>query len=296
MNEIASVDGISLAMTLLNSSAEILESSGIVRPRWTAEQLLSHRLGCRPVELYLEPPSVTSEQAVRFKADVAARAHGMPLQYLMGSAGFYGREFLVGPGLFIPRPETEVLIDVALGLLRDTAALLRQAQGERKIVVDVGTGSGAIAVTLALELPGIQVQAIDKSPTALSFARRNADRHGCLISFIQGDLLEPLAPNSADLIVANLPYLNPAQAPTWPRELHWEPWLALDGGLDGLSLIQKLMTQAASVLKQDGKLLLEIGAGQSRQIQPDADASRFRVDQVVSDLAGLERVMVLWKN
>jgi len=247
---------------------------------------LSRRLGCRPVELYLEPPPIAAEQAVRFKADVAARAHSVPLQYLMGSASFYGREFLVGPGVFIPRPETEVLVDVTL----------RQAQGQRDVVIDVGTGSGAVAITLALESPGIQVQAIDKSPTALSFARRNADRHGCSVSFLEGDLLEPCASNSAGMIVANLPYLNPQEAAAWPRELHWEPWLALDGDQEGMSLIQKLILQAGSVLKQDGRLLLEIGAGQVQQIQRYADAGGFRVSQVVSDLAGLERVMVLWKN
>ena len=323
-------------LQFLNWGFQQLELAEVLRPRWTAEQLLSHRLGCRPVQLYLEPPPLSDEQAIRFRADVAARAHGMPLQYLIGSTEFYGREFLVGPGVFIPRPETEVLIDTVLKMerqrggfagiggragtdlvsgplhsLRETRERGRRferpaspgpaAYGEASplplpLIVDVGTGSGAIAVTLAMECPGAQVQAIDKSPTALSFARRNAERHGCEISFMEGDLLAAVAPNSADLIVANLPYLNPADAPTWSRELHWEPWLALDGGQEGLSLIQKLMRQAASVLKQDGKLLLEIGAGQSRQIQQDAGASGFRADQIILDLAGLERVMVLWKN
>ena len=276
---------------LLKPAAELLEKSGIHRPQWTAEQLLSHHLDCRPVELYLDSPEISSEQAIRFQADVAARANGVPLQYLQGSAGFYGREFLVGPGVFIPRPETEILVETVLGVIASD-----QRELSNLVLADIGTGSGAIAVTLALESPGLRIYAIDQSPLALSFSRRNSARHGCSVSFLQGNCATPLSPGSVDLITANLPYLDPTEALLWPPELAWEPWLALDGGRGGTALIETLIQQAYPVLRPNGKLILEIGLGQLEQISSFAQSHLFRVKEVVKDLAGLERVVVLWRN
>lgn len=301
-----------LAMTVLRPAAEKLRASGIVRPRWTAEQLLSHRLGCAPIDLYLEesPPSVIAGSeiplpviarlakqgeaisfdglgtgsAISFQADVAARAGGVPLQYLLGTAEFYGREFFVGPGVFIPRPETEVLVEVALDGLRAY---------QEPVLLDVGTGCGAMAVTLALEHPKAYVLGSDLSACALSFARRNANRYGVKVSFLQGKLVESLALESVDCIVANLPYLNPQEVPTWPRELHWEPWVALDGGEEGLSLIKALIRQAASVLRPGGRLILEIGESQSNSVREIARPNGLSFERIVPDLAGLERVVIL---
>ncbi len=269
-------------MKLLRAATELLEKAGACRPRWTAEQLLAHRLNCKPIELYVESPPINSRQAIQFQTDVAARATGVPLQYLLGSTEFYGREFLVGPGVFIPRLETEILIEVVLELLP------RQAT-----VMDVGTGSGAIAVTLALERPRVRSVGIDRSSHALSSARRNADRHHAAVTFIQGDLLHSLSEETMDLIVANLPYLDPSRASDWPRELHWEPWAALDGGEAGLSLIQKLIGQSAFVLKPGGSLVLEIGAGQAALVSEFARTNGFKLDRVVPDLSGFDRVAVL---
>jgi len=290
-------------MTLLRAAEAALERAGVLRPRWTAEQLLAHRLGCEPVELYLEPSSVIArtqtpnevrgkqDEAIAFLADAAARAGGVPLQYLLGDTEFYGRKFFVGPGVFIPRPETEVLIDVVLDVIART-----QSARSNPILIDVGTGCGAIAVTLALEVPKLQCVAVDRSVYALSFARRNARHHYAAVSFCQGDFLQSVAKRRADLLVANLPYLDSAKVSDWPRELHWEPWLALDGGEAGLSLIQNLIRQAGFVLKPEGKLILEIGAGQAELVSHFARANGFKPEQVVDDLAGLDRVVVLWKN
>ncbi len=275
---------------LLASAAEALQAAGISRPRWTAEQLLSSRLGCRPIELYLELPPVRSEQAVRFQTDVAARVSGVPLQYLTQSGAFYGRDFEVGPGVFIPRPETEILVEVALDLAHRQTAGLPNA---RPVVVDVGTGSRAIAVTLKLEQPKLDVVAIDRSEIALSFARQNAQRHHCLIRLLKGDLIDPLAPRSADLIVANLPYLDPGKAAMWPPELHWEPWLALDGGEGGLSMISALIQRVPLVLKPLGQALLEIGMEQASAVRDIAQENGLIVERVVRDLAGMDRVVVL---
>ena len=150
-------------LDLIQQGTRLLEQEQVHRPQWTAEQLLAERVGCLPVDLYTLKVKILEGDRILYLADVAARASGVPLQYLLGTADFYGRRFAVGPGVFNPRPETEVLVETALGLLEGTAA-----------VADVGTGSGAIAVTLAKERPRLEVAAVECSSVALHFARRNA--------------------------------------------------------------------------------------------------------------------------
>ena len=270
---------------LIRPAVEVLEGSQVPRPQWTAEQLLAHRAGCLPVELYAEPPALDDKVQARFQMDVAARAAGVPLQYLMGMAGFYGRDLFVGPGVFNPRPETEVLVEMALDVIGPRHDRLR--------VVDVGTGSGAIAVTLALERPDLRVVGVERSEIALFFARRNARHHGAGVRFVHGDLLEPLAPASADLIVANLPYLDPEESAQWPKELHWEPWIALDGGAEGMDRIRDLLSAAGSVLTPGGRVILEIGMGQVGRVCRLAEERALHVVHVTRDLAGIDRVVVL---
>ena len=288
---------------LIQEGTRALGEAGIERPQWTAEQLLSDRLGCLPVDLYVQAPAVPPEESLRYRADVAARAGGMPLQYLLGSADFYGRHFAVGPGVFNPRPETEVLVEVTLDVLSVRGELVparggSASGGEPRTlqVADIGAGSGAIAVTLAKERPQLRLIAVERSDVALHFARRNAAAHGCDIRFLQGNLLEGFEPESLDAIVANLPYLDPEQAGSWPRELAWEPWLALDGGAEGVELIGTLIRQAATVLKPGGPMILEIGMDQANSVRTVAEQNGFRVDRIVKDLAGLDRIVVLWKN
>jgi release factor glutamine methyltransferase len=276
---------------LLASATKALEAADLPRPRWTAEQILANRLSCQPVELYLEAPPVNDSQRIRFEADLAARLNGVPLQYITGLAGFYGRDFVVGPGVFIPRPETEVLVDAVLYV----AAHLSGPGGRNRLdVADVGTGSGAIAVTLALERRNLRVAGIDRSLLALWFARCNAVRQGVRVDFLEGDLLSPLAPESLDIIVSNMPYLDAAKAADWPRELAWEPWLALDGGPEqGTEYIKRLITQAPAALKPGGFLILEIGDDQAALVRAAAQKIGFKVERVVHDLAGRDRVLVL---
>ncbi|MBI1953694.1 MAG: peptide chain release factor N(5)-glutamine methyltransferase [Candidatus Omnitrophica bacterium] len=273
------------AQTLLRWGARRLEASAVPNSFWTAEQLLAGRLGCQTVELHVESPSVPEEVRALFETDVASRSGGMPLQYLTQTAGFYGRDFAVGPGVFIPRPETEVLVETALEILTHSP-----------LVVDVGTGSGAIAITLALERPGLQVLGVDQFSIPLRFARANARRHGARVQWVQADLGSALAARSVDLLAANLPYLDPAQSDSWGRELFWEPWAALNGGSGGLHEALRLLRQASAVLKPDGGLLLEIVPDQVEPLKALARANGFRWDRVVRDLAGLDRVVLLWKN
>ncbi len=274
---------------ILRAGSDLLQKRKIRRPLWIAEQLLAHHLRCLPIELYLEAPPIQHKQAVRFQSDIAAHSNGVPFQYLLGTGSFYGRDFFVGPGVFIPRPETEVLVESALDFC-NAEKLLRN---ESISVLEVGTGSGAIAITLVLEQPSLDVEAIDLSFHALFYARRNARRHGSSVLFHSGDLLDSREPASADLIVANLPYMDPKTSGEWPRELFWEPWMALDGGNQGIFLIQKLIRQAVKVLRPQGRIILEIGMGQVEAMTSAVLSSGFSIEQVVQDLSGMDRVVVL---
>jgi release factor glutamine methyltransferase len=250
-----------------------------------APLLLMHVLGVDRAALLTHPErELTPEQATSFCALIEQRAAGVPVPYLTGSRAFYDLDFAVTPDVLIPRPETEHLIESALQWARRDVRL-----------VDVGTGSGAIAVTLAVHLPEARVWAVDVSAAALEVARQNAIRHGAAerITFVQGDLLEPLiaADQPIDLVVANLPYIASDELKVLPVALH-EPLLALDGGADGLDLIRRLLDQAPRVLAQEGLLLMEIAAGQgarvcalSRVTFPGAHVTLIR------DYAGLDRVV-----
>ncbi len=285
-------------LELIREATEILQDAQVHQPQWTAEQLLGFQLGKMPVELYADNPSVRPQEELRFRADVAARAGGMPLQYLLGTASFYGREFSVGPGVFIPRPETEILVDVALELLKACPV----SGHALPVVVDVGTGCGTIAVTLVLEEPRLRVMGVDISRQALSFAQENGARHQAQVAWIQGNLLSSVTSDSADLVVANLPYLDPETAAQWPQELAWEPWLALNGGRYGVEAMDRLMQEANRVIRPGGFLILEIGGAQAGLLRTLADRHRLQVRLVENDLAGLERIAVLkpgvkeWKN
>ncbi len=250
--------------------------------------LLAHVLGCDRALLLAHPEhSLTPEQQVAFRTLIARRAEGAPVAYLTGRRAFFDLELLVTPDVLIPRPETEHLVELALAWARERGGRLR--------LIDVGTGSGAIALALARHLPGAQVWAADLSFAALQVARLNAARHGLSerVHFLQADLLTacggPTPP--FDLIVANLPYIPALTLADLPVARH-EPLLALDGGPDGLTLIRRLMAQAPRVLATNGLLLLEIEATQGEQVTAlAAQAFPGTLIQAHQDYAGLLRVL-----
>lgn len=227
---------------------------------------------------------LSQDEATAFEALVLRRAAGTPIPYLTGRRAFYDRDFLVTPAVLIPRPETEHLIEIALDWARGRHGLR---------IVDVGTGSGAIAVTLAAHLPGASVWAVDQSPETLDVARQNAARYDVPVTFVQGDLLEPLAGESMDLIAANLPYIATDEL-AGLAVARYEPRLALDGGPDGLALIRRLLAQAPGVLAPAGLALLEIGAGQGAAVCALAESAfpGARV-RLLADYAGLDRVVCI---
>lgn len=272
---------------VVREAAERLAAAGVERPRWTAEQLTAAVLGCEPIALTVDPPRCDPARAAELQHRVARRAAGVPLQQLVGVAGFFGREFRVAPGVFIPRPETERVVEVAL------AELAGLGVGPAT-VYDVGTGTGVIAISLTAEHPVGTMVALEISRPALAVARQNGRRAGVeeKVQWVCADLLAPCRPARADLIVANLPYLPSSELPWLPREVRWDPRAALDGGADGLDVIRRLLSQAGTVLRPGGAVVLEVGPGQARQLVRDA-AGPWGQPRIVADDTGVERVVVL---
>ncbi|TAM58868.1 peptide chain release factor N(5)-glutamine methyltransferase [bacterium] len=239
----------------IGAASELLRASS-ESPLLDTQLLLSHVLKReRPWLLAHGDADLARREYGHFKRLVERRAEGVPVAYLTQSAGFYGREFTVHSGVLVPRPETEHLVERALAEI-DRA----QLGGEAVRVLDVGTGSGAIAVTVACERPNLRVVATDRSVDALQVARTNAVRHGVArrVLLLCGDLHEPAAPHAPfDLVLANLPYVPTAALPHAPQSAGYEPQLALDGGDDGLALYRRLLPALPRLLREGGAVLME---------------------------------------
>jgi len=256
------------AREALAQAVERLRLAGVEDAPLEARILLEYALGMTRARLLARPllPLATAAQA-SYAALIDRRARREPLPYVLGRQPFRRLDLLVDRRALIPRPETELLVELALGYLTPLppshpfGGLRRVGKGER-IAADVGTGSGAIAISLAVEAPLLRVLATDLSSDALALARENARRHDVAdrVTFLLGDLLDPLS-EPVDLIVANLPYVPTAEAASQP-ELSWEPRLALDGGPDGLDAYRRFLEQTPEALRPGGCLLFEIGAGQ----------------------------------
>jgi len=262
-------------------------------PLLEAEVLLAHVMQISRTSLLAHPERVVAtSQLSEYRRLIGRRASGYPLPYITGRVEFYGLEFEVTPEVLIPRPETETLVDLALA-------------SRPRNVVDVGTGSGCIAVSLAVHLPAAMVRAVEISPAALAVARRNAERHGVSrrVRLLVGDVLTP-RPDPVDLIVSNPPYIPTSQCASLPASVRdHEPRLALDGGPDGLEIIRRLLAQAPAVLRRpernsrsegrpECRMLIEIGADQGEAVSRLARAFFPRATiRIHPDLAGRDRVL-----
>jgi release factor glutamine methyltransferase len=272
----------------LNQARQQLKEKGTGSPALDAEVLLSSVTGLDRAGLYREwERRLPGEEEARFFELVRRRGLSEPVAYLTGHKEFMGLDFTVGPSVLVPRPETELLVETALEVLPPSAK-----------IIDVGTGSGAIAVSLASFLEGAVVYATDRSPEALDVARLNAARLGvgerCF--FYHGNLLEPLSGlglrGRVDLIAANLPYIGREEYPGLPEEVRlYEPPPALDGGAGGLDLYRRLIPAAPEFLKKGGLLLMEIGCRQGQALSALLSVPVWKVT-VRKDLAGLDRLVV----
>ena len=270
----------------LAHARSMLVASNIEDAPLETELLLRDALKISRVQLYSEPDrELSPEQQEAFWHLVERRVNHEPTAYITGHREFYGLDFYVNPGVLIPRPESELLVEKAIELARSNAL---------SIIADVGTGCGAIAVSLALSLPQTKIYATDISASALKVALSNCQRHGVedRVSLLVGDMLDPL-PEPVDLIVANMPYVRESELPR-ANPASSEPRLALDGGSDGLEKIRRLCSQVSDRLRPAGRFLLEIGKGQGRAVTtflhnlfPSAKV------ELTPDLSGIDRVVSL---
>jgi release factor glutamine methyltransferase len=278
----------------LRAAIARLEESDVPSAPLAAELLLMHVLQRDRTWLYAHPEfELSPEDAAAYAHLIERRSEDVPTQYLTGRQEFWGLEFQVGPGVLIPRPETEHTIEVALERLG-----ARRAEPLR--IVDVGTGSGCIAIALARELPRAEIVATDISAAALDYAQRNAARHGVSkrIQFLRADLLEAAmealgrAESRFDLIVSNPPYVGRNDAGSLPREVReHEPAEALFAGDDGLQIYPALIDEAARQLAPSGIVVLEIGYNGAQYVDSLLSASQWTDLRVTRDLAGIERVI-----
>jgi release factor glutamine methyltransferase len=264
--------------TALVQGQKLLEDGGISAPRLTAEVLLAHAIGCRRAWLYAHSDEELKELWwIHYGRYLHQRLEGMPTQYITGTQEFFGRDFRVTPDVLIPRPETEHLIEAALN--HGASAIL-----------DIGAGSGAIAVTLALETKA-HVAATDISSAALRVAQDNSRRLHAPVDFVRCDLGSALRDRSFDMVVSNPPYVPETDRPTLPREVRdYEPALALFAGSDGLSVYSRLIPEAARLLKPGGRLILELGYGALEPVRQML-LPRWRDIEVIPDLAQVPRVL-----
>jgi release factor glutamine methyltransferase len=267
-------------LELLENTTRYFAKHDVPSPRLTIELMLAEVLQKTRMQLYLDYDKTVEEPALdRLRPLVKRRADGEPLEYLLGVTSFAGHRVQVTPDVLIPRPETEILLEEAIRLL-DPAGLP---------VLDVGTGSGILALSLAKKFPTLEIIAVDISPAALVLARKNGESCGN-IRHLECDLMEnPSLPDRFQMIVANLPYIPTSQIDGLMREVRREPRLALDGGCDGLDLVRRLVTQSAGRARF---LLLELGDGQADAAKTLCLGAGYALIRILPDLTGRERILV----
>jgi release factor glutamine methyltransferase len=264
----------------INGGAEYLGKRGIEDARRNMEHLLAQRLGCTRMQLYTQFDRPLEEEILApLRESLKKRGEGIPLQHLLGSVGFHGRDFLCDARALIPRPETEELAEMILKLV----------VGGTLEILDMGCGSGVLGLTLAAELPDSHVTLADLSEDALSLTRENAEKLGITnITLVRSDLFSAIS-GTFDLIAANLPYVPEGEAAEMARELRHDPALALFSGADGLDLLRRFVPEAFAFLKPGGLLALEIGHDQASQLFAGLESSGFREIEIRTDLSGIAR-------
>lgn len=269
----------------LTQATDALEHAHVPDPSRDAALLLADVTGMPSLELFLHgQQALTSQQEQRFASLLLSRTSRKPLQYLLGIQYFYGLPFAVDERVLIPRPETEILCELTLKLLRNTSSLK---------ILDLCTGSGAIAVVMKREIPIASVTATDISGDALVVAASNAMRNNASIRFLKGDLFDPIAGERFDCILSNPPYIETCVCHTLQAEVQFEPILALDGGADGLDYYRRIARNAASHLNPGGLLCMEIGDTQAEAVYNLLSIEgQFESIEIHKDLGRFDRVVI----
>ncbi len=267
-------------LELLERTTRYFADHQVASPRLTIELMLADILKKTRMQLYLEFDQQVPEAVMdRLRPLVKRRAEGEPLEYVLGATTFAGHRITVTPDVLIPRPETEILLEAAI----------KRVDPKGTPVLDVGTGSGILAIALAKKFPELEIVAVDISSAALAVAQKNADGLG-KIRFLESDLMEnPALPARFQMIVANLPYIPTGQIDTLQREVRHEPRRALDGGADGLDLVRRLISQSVGRTRC---LLLELGDGQAEETKTLCLRAGYALIEILPDFTQRERILV----
>jgi len=259
-----------------------------------SELVFTQILNCSRQDLYLDRDrKLDQENSTLIFQVFKERVSGKPIQYILGKTEFMGLEFKIIPGVFIPRPETEILVETAIKVIQSSSHPVTKLK-----ILDIGTGSGCIAVSLANLLPDMEITATDISPLALEITKENAKLNDVNINFLESDLFASpdLRPIAYNLIVSNPPYITTSEIAGLAREVRYQPRIALDGGSDGLNFYRRIIKDSPAYLEDNGHLILEMGFTQRKAIEKIAQASgRFSLVRVVRDYKNIERVVVLKK-
>lgn len=276
--------------SILKWTEQYFREHGVESPRLDAEVLLSFVLKKERIYLYVhfdEP--LVKEELAKYREMVKKRVARMPVAYIIGKRDFMGYEFKVSPAVLVPRPETEILVQTVLENLPEG----------KNLVADIGTGSGAIAIALALENADLSVRAVDISSEALAVAQENSRTLAVSerVEFILGDLLAPLQGNRYRALISNPPYIPQADMEILPPEVkEYEPERALFGGIDGLDIYRRLTAGSGELLEPGGFLAVEVGINEAVPVAELAKNAGFCRTQIIKDYAGIDRVVVAWKE
>ncbi len=273
--------------SIVNWTRQYFGSKGIDNPRLDAEVLLCHILGKDRLYLYTHfDQPLTPEELAAYRQAVKQRAMHIPVAYINGYKEFMGLDFQVNQAVLVPRPDTEILVE---------AALERLSSAKAPAVADLGTGSGAIIVSILVKLNAAVGTAVDISAAALDIAAENAERHGVAdrLSCLQGDMLLSLAGKQFDALLSNPPYIPDGDIAGLSQEVRQEPRLALAGGTDGLDFYRRIVAQGADYLKPGGFIAVEVGIDQAVAVAQLANAaSCLKAETIIKDYAGIERVVI----
>jgi len=292
------------AFERLRTAKQFLTGAGVDDARREAESIIAHCLGIDRVIFYRDNPQIPEHVNSKIDELLRRRARWEPLQYILGYTEFYGLKITVGSGVLVPRPETELLVEETVKVMRkiDTGSPHYPHIGKGWRILDLCTGSGCIALALGTAFPDAIVYGIDFSETAIEYAGKNAGINGVRnVTFIQGNLFEPVRESlinggphlKFDLIVSNPPYIKTGDIKDLQQEVReWEPAAALDGGEDGLDCYKIIIPESMNFLRDRGLLILEIGMSQAAEVTMIAREAGFSGISLIRDYAGIERIVI----